>query len=239
VPVEGLVPLAPSLDTVGVMARDLETLARAAEALLADRWADAPAPEALVVAEDALALADAPVRAALEQAVARVGTGIGAVSRVRLLGGPEGYAEAMADVSVVQAWEAWRALGPWVRAHRPRFGPGVAERFARAEAVTAAEAATARERVARIRARVRGLVPSGVVLALPAAPGPAPLRDADAATIQAARLGAGALSAVASLAGLPELVAPAAPGGGPPIALGLAGAPGSEAMLARAAAPLG
>jgi amidase len=238
VPVAGLVPLAPSLDAVGAMTRDLATLRRAAEALLTDRWSKGRAPTALVVADDALELADAATRATLEQAIARAGAGLGAVSRVRPLGGPEGYAALMADVTVVQAREAWSALGAWVRAHRPRFGPGVAERFARAEAVTEAEAAAAGDRVAVARRLVRDLVPPGVVLALPAAPGPAPRRDADAAAIQQARLGAGALSAVAGIVGLPELVAPVAPAGGLPVGLGLVGADGSEATLMRAAEPL-
>lgn len=239
VPVDGLVPLAPSLDAVGVMTRDLATLRGAVAALLAGQWGEAAPPATLIVAEDALELADEATRAVLERAIARVGAAIGAVSRARPLGGPEGYAAAMADMSVVQAWEAWRELGDWVRAHRPRFGPGVAERFARAEAVTEAEAAAARERTAPVARRVRELLAPGVVLALPAAPGPAPPREADATAIQAARLGAGALSALASIAGLPELVAPAGPGGGPPVGLGLVGAGGCEAMLVRAAGPLG
>jgi hypothetical protein len=36
----------------------------------------------------------------------------------------------------IQSYEVWQNHGPWVREHRPEFGPGISERFAAASAVT-------------------------------------------------------------------------------------------------------
>lgn len=64
VPTEGVWPMAPSFDHVGVMAGHLVTLRRSAEALLGQTWSEeAPPPELRVgVDRDNLAACDAPVR---------------------------------------------------------------------------------------------------------------------------------------------------------------------------------
>src|SRR5215475_11340548 len=70
-PLDGMLPQAPSSDTTGWFARDVETFARASSVLLAERIATAP-PERLIVAVDAFGFADPEAAAALRPMVERL-----------------------------------------------------------------------------------------------------------------------------------------------------------------------
>jgi Asp-tRNA(Asn)/Glu-tRNA(Gln) amidotransferase A subunit family amidase len=74
------------------------------------------------------------------------------------------------------------------------------------------------------------LVEDGVVLALPGI-GPAPLRIADADALQQARLAAGHVCCLASLAGLPAVMIPRGSVDGAPVGLQLVAAPGADRAL--------
>lgn len=67
VPVEGAMPLAPSLDSIGLLAPRVRTL-EAAAAVLAPQldWSAAAAPDVVAVATDVLDASEAPVRLAVE-----------------------------------------------------------------------------------------------------------------------------------------------------------------------------
>ena len=76
IPLDGVYPLAPSLDTCGWFARDAAVFERVGRVLLRD---DAPAPTAgrLLLAQDAFAFADPASAAALKPALDRVAALLG------------------------------------------------------------------------------------------------------------------------------------------------------------------
>ena len=82
------------------------------------------------------------VRAALGPAIDAVTATLGSPRDVRLSanGLGEGWLNAF---RTLQMHEIWRTHGAWITAHKPHFGPGVAERFAASSKVTDRAAAEA------------------------------------------------------------------------------------------------
>ena len=225
VPAEGVHPLAASLDTVGLLARDLGLLHRGAQ-VLAARPLDQPPSGRCLLAADAFALLEPELAELLRDGV-RVDAEIELAPPGRTL------AELTLTVRDVQGPEFAAAHRAWIESARPTFGPGVGERIAHALGVTP-EAHIAAEAVRdEVRAHLAAVVGVGDVVVLPAA-GPPPRRDADEATVAAARALAAGLSVVGSLAGAPTVTVPAANLDGVPLGRSWLARPGEDGTLFRA-----
>ncbi|WP_029008802.1 amidase [Azospirillum halopraeferens] len=235
IPVDGVVPLAPSFDTVGWFARDAATLRRVGTVLLPGP--PAPRPARLLIAADAFAIAGEAVTAALADAVARVAALFGSAEPVTLA--PEGPDALVSIFRTLQAAEAWAVHGAWITATRPSFGPGVAERFAGAATIDPAAADAAARQRAAVRARLDDLLGGDAVVVLPTAPGIAPRRGASGPEVEANRNRSLALLCPAGLAGLPQVSIPAATADGCPLGLSLMASRGADAALLDLAAQLG
>ncbi|WP_142850239.1 amidase [Telmatospirillum sp. J64-1] len=224
IPADGLVPLAPSFDTIGWFARDASILRKVGEALLPSGRGGVPVKR-ILLAEDAFALLDAPVRDALIPALARFPL------EDSVIVAPEGLAEWLPVFRILQGWEIWQTHGAWIRATDPAFGPGIRERFDWASTITGEQVAAAQAKRADIRARMEALVPPGTVLCLPSAPGPAPFLRTPPAELEAFRNRALSLTCIAGLSGLPQISLPGVKVEGCPIGLSLIGARGSDLSL--------
>ncbi len=142
----GLLPLAPSFDTVGFFARDPETMIAAGTALgietaiakthnirlPTDLWsfADPASAEVLRSACDVL-FADTDLSKNDPLAV--------------------GVEDWCAVFQTIQGYEIWTVFGEWIKQHNPAFGAGTRERFQMASRITRAEfeAAAVRRRTIR------------------------------------------------------------------------------------------
>ncbi|NMO89317.1 amidase [Actinomycetospora sp. TBRC 11914] len=223
----GMLPLAPSFDTVGWLTHAAATLDRVATALLP------AAPDAVlrrgVVVPALVARADPAVRAAFDGAVARLD--LDEVDTVDIAA--DDLASWAAAFRTVQGHEAWAADGAWVSAHPDALGPDVAARFATAAAVTDEQAAAARVVAGRARERLCGLLGDGVALLLPATSSPAPTRAAAPGdpTIEAARAATLGLTVLAGLAGAPAVSMPLLTVDGAPVGLSAVAAPGADLAL--------
>jgi len=231
VSLDGVLPLAPSFDTVGWMTRDADLLDRVARCLIDEGPDGPPAPIAsLVIADDLCEVADPATAAAIVDVAERLAVGRGVrLGRIRLVDGVgSGIREAF---RVVQAAEAWAAHGDWVTAHPDVLGPGIRDRFAFGAGVTPDQVAAARGVLAAARAAIRARIPADTAIAMPAASGPAPLitlAGAEKAAMRAATL---ALTTVASAAGLPVVVAPAGTVDGLPVGIAVMGAAHADLAL--------
>lgn len=223
IPAEGLVPLAPRFDTVGWFARDAATLARVGRVLLPEA---APAPiTRLLRLEDAFALAGEAATAALAPALA-------ALPQMEALAlAPEGLGSWFPVFRTLQGRDAWQAQGAWVAATRPRFGPGIAERFAWAAGIADAEVEAAEAGRARVLARLAEVLAPGTALVLPTAPGIAPRLATPPAELDGFRTRAMTLTCIAGLGGLPQISLPFATLEGCPLGLSLIGARGADRAL--------
>jgi Asp-tRNA(Asn)/Glu-tRNA(Gln) amidotransferase A subunit family amidase len=234
VPRDGLVPLAQSFDTVGWIARSASVLAAAAGASIR---AGADADVDVDVDDGTLLVCDALLDV-VEPATAEAFRGWLAATRrpVRRidLPPPDDLAETL---RIIQAAEAWRNHGPWVDAHPGALGDDVAARFAAAATITAEHEARARERLDRLRTRVREAIGPGV-LALPTVPGPAPLRTATGDVVQRTRLATLRMTAVAGIGGLPAVSAPFLRVADAPVGVCLIGPAGSDRAIVALAGTL-
>ncbi|MFF2082455.1 amidase family protein [Nocardia sp. NPDC058176] len=230
----GLLPLAPSFDAIGWLARDAATLAAVADVLLGPPRRPAsgfgtvgdPWPQLLV--DPALCAAAQPQTA---ERCLRAARGIGAEPIAP-------WAELdrwFGAFRLVQAYEAWAGHGTWITAHPGALEAEVADRFAWAATVTAEDAAAARLVVAEAAARIRAVV-GDRVLVLPSTAGPPPYRDADRSTHEAMRTATLRLTCLASIAGLPAVTLPLPNQRDLPTGLCLLGAPHSDRALIRTAA---
>jgi amidase len=229
----GVVPLAPSFDVVGFFARDAATLEKIGDVLLprdpdrrplarapilADAFADCPAAEAARLARALKALAPelATGEVALEASF---------------------WPQALAHFRNFQAYEAYRSHGAWIEQRRPRFGPGIAERFAYAATVTEAQKQAAEAFREEARAKIEALFGEDGVLVLPTTPFIAPCLDESAEALDAKRYQMFRLFLLASYFGLPQVSLPLP--SDPPLGLSLIGRRGTDRALLALARRLG
>src|SRR5262249_30897221 len=112
----GMLPQAPTSDTTGWFARDVQTFQRVSEVMLGDAI-PATLPSHLIVAADAFGFADPEVAAALRPLVDRLAALIGS-ARDELMA-PQGLSVWSRAQRVLQPVEAWRTFRAWVERDNP------------------------------------------------------------------------------------------------------------------------
>jgi amidase len=231
VPIDGCVPLAPSFDTVGLLARDAGVLHDAALAAL-DSTGTRP-PARLVVASDLVAVADPDVAAMVAATTAELARALSAsLDEISFAGGAQ--ADWLAAFRARQLFEAWQSHGAWITQRKPRFGPGIAARFAAAASADPLSARAADSVRDLVRHRLDDVLAPGAVLVLPAAATVAPRPDLDDLANADLRTRTMTLTCVAGLAGAPAVVLP--PRTGPlPAGTCLVGRPCDDEVLLAAA----
>lgn len=221
---DGVLPFAPSFDTVGWFASSAELLARAGQVLLG-----APAlserPLRLRIAVDAVDLCDAGVAQALVRAARRFGI----VDEARAFVLP--WQEWLEGYAVLQGLEIQASLGEWIRGHRPRFGADIAPRFAGALELDPVLGSAWREWRARAAQRLCEALGPDEAWLLPAAPCVALPLDASAEMRGTFYQHALAIGALAGHAGLPQVVLPLAEVEGLPVGVSFISAPGNDERL--------
>jgi amidase len=229
VSLEGAVPLAPSFDTAGVLARDAATLRLAMGVLLEGAAAAGPITR-LLAPQDIWDEIPEATRAAVMPKVEALGLMVDREPLFHDGTDPAPLEAARVAYATLQAWEAWQQHGTWIEEHRPEFGPGVGVRFANAATIGNTDIAAAQRVRSGMMSLVQDRLPEGTALAIPAAPGPA-FTIGDAPNREAIVR----LTCIAGLAGAPGLAVPAGTVEGLPVGLQLVAAPGSdEALLALA-----
>jgi amidase len=230
----GVMPLAQSFDTVGLLAADPDRLRQAAGVLLGSDAEAAPLPSRLLLSPPLLAAAEAEVADGARSAAGDLAGRLGAeLSETEILDGAPMPAEAMAAFNVLQGVQVWRNYGGWVETSRPSLGPDIASRLERASEFGRDDVAGAEPVASAIAAAVSRLRP-GEALVLPTTGTPAPGREADADERERARVSAGQLTSIATLAGAPAISLPLLDVGAP-VGLSLVGAAGSDLSLLAAA----
>jgi amidase len=229
IPLDGVIPFAPTYDTIGWFARDGRTLAAVGEVMLGGIGTDAPTR--FLIASDAFALAEPRCADLLLRRAARFRP----ADAIEVFAGDQ--TEYFEAYRVLQGAEIWRSLGPWIEATKPSFGPAIAGRFADAAAIAAHQVAAYQPVRRRIAGRLRALVPEGTALLLPSSPTIALPRDSGGEVRGAFYRAALTLTSIAGHAGLPQVSLPVASIEGCPLGLSIIGAKyGDLPLLALASA---
>jgi len=228
---EGVLPLAPSFDSVGYFADDAEVFSRVGQILLgADErsWHFARATRI----EDTFALLASPREAeALSPAIAAVEGFFGTVGSLQIGSRRNGLEEAYWAFRRLQAVEAWEAHGPWIESRDPEMTPGVRERFEFGRSVSGEEADSATEVRLQIRATLEEALGEDSVLLLPTVPSIAPMRNLPADKLQLHRERSLSILCLAGLAGLPQVTLPIATLDGAPLGFSILGPRHSDLAL--------
>ena len=219
IPLDGVRPLAPSLDTVGPMARDVNGLA-AGMALLEPGFTVAgTAPLTIgMLAIDA----DPAITEAIGNGLRTAGFDVQPVTV------PELDAVIAASLTILEA-EAWATNAALVATSAGKLGDDVRDRLRRGSAITSAQLTAANQEVTRWKATLGDLWRRVELLAAPTLLGFPPLLE-DAASMPRIR----GLTAPVNTAGLPALALPVPARGPMPASVQLIGPPGSEDRLLAA-----
>ncbi len=228
VPVEGMLPQAPTSDTTGWFARDGSTFARVSAVLLQEAILDT-LPTRLLRVTDAFGFAGAAMIDALTPMVRRLEALIGP-ARDEIMAPPSlaVWARAQRTLQPVEAYDTFR---PWIEACNPRFAYSVARGLALTAAIPPAERDWAALTRQEARGRMAYLLPPGTILCLPTTPFPAPPRAMPLPQMETARAQINVLCAQGGLAGHPQVSLPGGMLDGMPVGLSIIGARGSDAAL--------
>ncbi|MCU1519326.1 MAG: gatA1 [Pseudarthrobacter sp.] len=236
---EGLLPLAPSFDTVGWMARDAATLAAVGSVLLPRHEHGTPLTGALF-APGLLALAEPDVAHAVEDSLdAWAGTAV--LPALDWAGLRTAELPAwLAAFQTVQGHEAWQQHGSWIGGHWSSLGADVAARFRTASRIERRQADDARDVLRAARQHIRTAVGGGL-LVLPSASSVAPLlaeASLGGEAIERVRRTTMQLTCIAGIAGLPAVNLPLSTDAGLPCGVSIIGPANRDAELLTLAARL-
>jgi len=233
VPVDGIHPLAPCFDTVGWFSRSGELLQRIGQVLLPE-FLPAQEPRCLLIAKDCFACLKDEDRQALRLVIDQISDYFTGQKELKISeNGPDKW---MPYFRTLQMADVWKSHGDWIRWFKPKFGPGVAERFAMSASIDQDDVKASRLKQAEIRQHMFNLLGTGDILCLPTTPGVAPLLQTPEAILDNFRSRVMALTCVAGLSGCPQINLPVTFINNCPLGLSLMAAPGHDEALLNLAA---
>lgn len=230
IPTRGVVPLAPSYDTVGVFAHSAQMLERVTHVLLHAR----PQPEgnsfhrALLIS-NALAISEADAVNAARSVVERLKDEGIEIEETEL-----GFLDELVEIQrIIGGAQAWAVHEAWIESEHPKLGRDVARRLDQASRLKVSEIGKALAREADLVHEIESLMDAQTLVVMPAAPGVAPLLDEfkDEQADLAYRRRTFKLTTMASLCGYPVVTVPAAPADALPIGAQLIGPKDSDVRL--------
>ena len=228
IPVDNMVALAPSFDTVGWLTRDLFTLERTANTLLKNK----PPKEFtnVLIAKnliDQVAHVDelkTQLKAWREQGLLPSESSIVIDTKAW---------KTSETFRTLQGAEIWQQHGKWINSLESLegvFAPDIQSRFEWCQTISEAEVATAKQQRQRFSNWLENEI-EGAVLIIPTTPGLAPQFDAADEELAAYRNQLMDITAIAGLAGLPQLHLPVCTLHGAPCGLSLVSSKGTDLAL--------
>jgi amidase len=228
----GMLPQAPSSDTMGWFSLDAKTFAAVSSVLLGEA-APTALPSKLLIAVDAFGFAREEVRSALSPLVKKLSTLIGDTrDEVMALQGLSAWGRAQRTLQPAEAWETFKY---WIDRVNPRLAFNVARGLLAGSATPGTALQWARLMRREARARLEYLLPPGTILCLPTTPFPAPEKGLPLTEKNRVREEILCLCAHGGLAGVPQISIPGAIVDEAPVGLSIIGGRGQDASLVAVA----
>ena len=249
--VAGILPFAPTFDTVGILAASPKILTQVAAVLLGLEIPLQTQVGKVHILKEALDLCDPEVRQALAEPLRLVrelfGDQVRETSLRDIDGEPSdtGLTTWYETFCTLQWAEIWSSLGSWVEAVQPAFGPRTKNNFELSRTLDRRTIGPAHRRREDYYRRLEAFLGPDDLLCLPTTPAPAPLKgtlgdDARSYRSQATYYPRTlSLTAIAGLGRLPQVTLPLGEVGGVPIGLSLLAGCGQDAFLLGVAAQVG
>ncbi len=242
----GVLNLAPSHDTVGVLARDGGVLLKAADALLCGGDSSDYPVKSICVVEDLFKMCSGGIKDALSPAIGKLGRvcAVRSVTLSEISGCNADCSVLFGELGYLLSLEVWNTFGAWIEHDAPPLSDGVRHNLANyAAALDRKEAQRHIAFAAGFRRNLNSFLADGEMLCFPTVVDPAPRLDELSPEFYAGDYVPRAMgvNAVSCLSGAPQISVPAAKAGGVPVGLSFLAARGRDMSLARfcAALPLG
>lgn len=240
----GVLPFAPSVSTVGVLARNLDVLRQAMRVLLCSQEGALPLVKNIYLLEEAFSLADPSIGQALSEAISHLrglpGIAVTSVKLSDVTGLDLRLDSCNEDaLRILQTAEISHSIGGWIREIQPELGPNFRAAFRNVEQFERGAISDALNLCEALYARVNAFAGPGDLFCFPTAPVLAPKKG----TLTASNLPAVrdyynrtmAVTAFAGVARLPEITLPLAQVDGVPVGLSLCAAHYQDEFLLDAA----
>ena len=235
---EGVQALAPSFDTVGILARKAEVLQRVAQCLSREEEKASMEIGHIYFLEDAWEWADEEVRGrrkAMIDVLECSGKKWSTLKFNGVIPEPE-FGELMEwkrIFSDLQPAENWQTFGDWIESSKPKLGPQIEENFKMAHEVFLRFTPEKLNRRIQAALLLRRFLQPGTALAIPTVPAFPPIKgsvdyDRVSGTYIPRLL---AFTSLAGIAGLPEISVPMGNKEEVPVGLSLMGSRGEDDAL--------
>lgn len=233
IPMDGVIPLAPSYDTIGWMARDTSVLLKVGEVLLGNTDSTDSSPfSRTLLSKDAWDKAEPDSRAQLNRFIPLIEAATVEQSEWHTIA-PEGLEEWLKAFRTTQGLEIWATHGEWIERENPVFGESIGDRFVFASTLKSEDSEAELRLWKDVRSRLRELLGEDGLLMIPTIPGTAPSRDISGEENEIRRFKTMQLSCIAGLSGLPQVTIPAGVVDGAPIGLSIIAGANQDLKLLR------
>ena len=238
--VAGVNPLAPSFDTVGILAQNADVLAKVAVFLLAAAPVSPSKPTTIHLIREAFDLTDADVQQSLSEPLQRLreifGGAVRESSLQELVARDAGHSFAawVDSFCVIQWAEIESCLGAWIANAKPEFGPEIAASFQLMKQLDRRRIAEAVQRREQYCRSLHEFLGPNDLLCIPTTPALAPLKRHPP---RRSSSGTGyyprtlSLTSVAGMGRLPQVSLPIADVAGVPVGLSLLARHGQDSFL--------
>ena len=222
---DGVIPLAPSLDVIGWFARDIDVMNAVGDVLLPED-SDSGALQEAVLLTDAFNVIESEFAEAAAPVIDKLKLGRWRAAQID----DDFYKNALGHFRNLQAHEAWASHGAWISSDHPQFGKGVEDRFAIASKVSLEQKHAAQAHGAEARKTIDAMLGNAGYIVLPTTPFRAPLLDETEEQLDAKRYQMMRNFLLASYFGLPQISIPL-PTQGAPLGLSFIGRRGGDRKL--------
>lgn len=238
IPCDNMVPLAPSFDTIGWMTRDLDTLQKVAKVCLAGAD-NTSAMQNTIDNEPCFGIATHLFAGSAHSLLCKPWLDKLAEHHKHVALSAEqldlSLLQTAATFRTLQGAEIWQQHGDWIEKTQPDIAEDIMLRLDWCKTITTHDIQQAKAQQSVVINHVNTLFDEIDVLVIPTTPGVAPRCDADETTLANDRNALLALTAIAGLAGLPQLHLPLFTLHNAPCGLSLVGKKGNDlALLALA-----